>query len=134
MRKGILLCLFLCVLGLVACESDPPAIAFTEIDLSQADAGSGEKLFQQANGASPPCSSCHLLEGSNGIAPSLSGYANRAGSQVRGQGAEEYSYWSIVRPARYLVAGFSNVMYAEYEKHLSAQDIADMIAYLLTFE
>ena len=46
----------------------------------------------------------------------------------------EYLYWSILRPGRYVVAGYSNIMYAGYEEGLEAADIADLIAYLLTLE
>jgi hypothetical protein len=46
--------------------------------------------------------------------------------------AEEYAQTSILQPAAYLVSGFSNTMYNQYGQHLSQQDIADLIAYLLT--
>ena len=60
--------------------------------------------------------------------------ANVAAARVAGQSAREYLYWSILRPGRYVVAGYSNIMYAGYEERLEAADIADLIAYLLTLE
>ena len=57
-----------------------------------------------------------------------------AATRVSGQSAEQYLYWSIVRPGQHLVAGYSNLMYAEYEDSLEAADIADLIAYLLTLD
>lgn len=63
--------------------------------------------------------------------PGLGGFSRRAGERVEGQTAEVYTYESIVRPARYIVRGFSNIMYNRYVEKLSQQDIADLIAFLL---
>ena len=68
------------------------------------------------------------------IGNSLAGLAAVAAERVAGQSAEAYLYWSILRPGRHLVAGYSNIMYAGYEDSLEAADIADLIAYLLTLE
>jgi hypothetical protein len=40
--------------------------------------------------------------------------------------AEEYTFYSIVQPSRYMVRGFSNVMYNEFAARLTPQDIADL--------
>ena len=122
------------LLVLAGCESDPPKVPFSELDFSLADAGSGEKLFNQSSNGAPTCVSCHALDGSKGIGPPLDGIAGLAGSRVNGQRAEEYLYLSIVRPAGHLVGGFSNVMYAEYEDAFEPLDIADLIAYLMSLE
>ncbi len=120
-------------LMLSACTSEPPRIALDELDFGLADAGSGEKLFHQSHNAAPTCSSCHAVAGQGGgIGNSLAGLAGVAGRRVSGQSAEEYLYWSILRPAKHLVAGYANVMYADYEDHFQAEDLADVIAYLLT--
>jgi len=134
-RLGIIVIL-LCSVFLAGCsESEPPAIPFSEIDMSVADAGSGEKLFNQSTNGAPTCASCHVVEGdSRGIGPSLAGIANVAGDRVDGEDATEYLYWSIVRPDRYLTTGYSNVMYTEYADAYVAADIADIIAYLQTLE
>lgn len=103
--------------------------------MSVADAGSGEKLFNQSSNGAPTCASCHVIEGaSNGIGPSLAGIATAAGNRVNGQDATTYLYWSIVRPARFLVGGFSNVMFVGYDEAYESADIADLIAYLQTLE
>ena len=131
----LFIAVMMCLLILAGCESDPPKTPFSDIDMSVADAGSGEKLFGQSNNGAPNCVSCHAVEGeSGGIGPSLAGMAEVAGTRVNGQSAEEYLYWSIVRPSNYLVPGYSNVMYADYETTLEAADIADVIAYILTLE
>jgi len=124
----------MCVALLAACNTEAPKIVFKDIPFDQADAGSGEKIFQQSNNSAPACTTCHTTDGSVKIGPSFAGFAERAASRVNGLSAEEYAYWSIIRPAKYIVAGYSNLMYAEYEKHLTAADIADIIAYLLTFK
>ena len=126
----------LAMMFLGACTAvAPPRIAFDELDFGRADAGSGEKLFFQSHNEAPTCSSCHVVKGEGGgIGNSLAGLAEVAGRRVSGQSAEEYLYWSILRPARYLVAGYSNVMYAEYEDSFRAEDLADVIAYLLTLD
>ena len=47
------------------------------------------------------------------------------------QSAPGNLYWRL-RPGQHLVAGYSNLMYADYEDSLQAADLADLIAYLLT--
>ena len=118
-----------------ACAADPPSGEFDALDLELADPGSGEKLFNQSNNEAPSCSACHTITGADsGIGNSLDGIAVVAGQRVDGQPAAEYLYWSIVRPAQFLVAGYSNLMFSAYEDSLEAADIADLIAYLLTLE
>lgn len=125
----------LCLLMLAACSAEPPSAGFEALDFEQADAGSGQKLFNQSNDEAPACAACHSLIGEDrGIGNSLDGIAAVAGQRARGQSAVEYLYWSIVQPGRHLVAGYANLMYAAYEDSLEAADIADLIAFLLTLE
>lgn len=125
--------LLLAALVISACSADAPRIAFDELDFELADAGSGEKLFNQSNREAPACAACHSVSGeSSGIGNSLAGIGDVAAERVAGQSAEEYLYWSILRPGRHLVAAYSNIMYADYEDSLEAADVADLIAYLLT--
>jgi len=119
---------------LSGCESEPPKILFDEIDMTFADAGSGEKLFQQSNNGAPTCISCHSIDGSRGVGPSLQGIGETAGNSVNGQSAEEYLYWSIISPSLSLTTGYSNLMYAKYGEAYEPADIADLIAYLLSVE
>lgn len=118
-----------------ACSAAAPRIPFEGLDFALADAGSGEKLFNQSNNEAPACAACHSISGaSSGIGNSLAGIAAVAAERVANQSAEEYLYWSILRPGRQLVAGYSNIMFAAYEDSLEAADIADLIAYLLTLD
>ncbi len=121
------------MLMLSACSTEPLRITFDSLDFELADAGSGEKLFNQSNNEAPACAACHLITGeSSGIGNSLGGIASAAAERVAGQSAEEYLFWSILRPGRHLVAGYANIMYAGYEDSLEAADLADLIAYLLS--
>ncbi len=129
------LAIALSLLLLSGCRADPPRIALADLDFGLADAGSGEKLFNQSNNEAPACSACHSLAGeSSGIGNSLAGIAALAGGRVPGQSAEEYLYWSILRPGQYLLAGYSNLMYSRYEEGLEPADLADLIAFLLTLD
>lgn len=123
------------VLLLAGCSVEPPRISFDSLDFALADAGSGEKLYNQSNNEAPACAACHTIDGAgSSIGNSLAGLAAVAAERVQGQSAREYLYWSILRPGQHLVAGYSNLMYADYEDSLEAADIADLIAYLLTLE
>jgi len=119
---------------LAACAAEPPRIPFADLDFSLADVGSGEKLFGQSLNEAPACAACHSLDGSAGIGNSLAGLADVAGARVAGQSAAEYLYWSILRPGQHLVAGYANVMYADYEAVLEAADLADLIVWLLALK
>jgi mono/diheme cytochrome c family protein len=120
------------VMLMLAAACSPAASSSGFAALPAGDATSGATLFtEQVNGA-PACSTCHTLDGSTLVGPSLQGYAGVAGTRVANQSAQEYTFNSIVQPATFLVNGFSNVMYAQYGRQLSPQQTADVIAYLLT--
>jgi cytochrome c553 len=100
--------------------------------LPAGDVANGEVLYNEVINGAPTCASCHHLDDQRMIGPGLGGYAQVAGERVEGQSAELYTYNSIVYPARYLVDGYQNVMYTEYGTRLSDQQIADLVAYMLT--
>jgi mono/diheme cytochrome c family protein len=98
----------------------------------EGDAAHGAELFTQSVGGAPACSTCHTTNGTVVVGPSFQGYGAIAGTRAFGESAEEYTHNSIIRPASYIVSGFSNSMYNQYERALSDQDIADLTAYLLS--
>ena len=103
------------------------------------DAARGEELFKQtaAGAASAPgCITCHSLEaGVQLVGPSHAGLAIVAGTRVSGQSAEEYLRESIVNPNAVVTEGFSEgVMYKNYGNELTDQEIADLVAFLLTLK
>jgi hypothetical protein len=79
----------------------------------------------------PACNTCHSLTETKLIGPGLGELAKVGGSRVQGESAREYIFHSIVEPIRYLVSGYTNLMYPDYAKQLSPQDIADVLAYVL---
>ena len=103
------------------------------------DAGRGKELFNKTvigPKSAPGCVTCHSLEpGKTLVGPSLAGIAGQAGTRVSGKSAEEYLRESIVNPNAFVVEGFpSGVMYQNYGKELSEQEIADLVAFLLTLK
>ncbi|MBL8131260.1 MAG: c-type cytochrome [Anaerolineae bacterium] len=119
------------LLLLAACSSggqDPAEVA----TLPEGDARRGEELFILSIEGAPPCSNCHVLAGPPNEGADLTGFGALAASRVSGMTAKGYAYQSIVKPAAFVVPGFSNLMYNQYEHRLSPQQIADLIAYLLT--
>lgn len=124
-----LIYLALVLMALAACSTGAASLPD---DFPEGDASNGAILFAETINGAPSCVSCHSLDGSALTGPSLQGYAERAGSRVEGQSAEVYTYQSIVQPAAHVVSGYANVMYTQYGDRLSDQQIADLIAYLLT--
>ncbi|MCB9449962.1 MAG: c-type cytochrome [Anaerolineaceae bacterium] len=94
--------------------------------------GRGEYWFKR-----PPaiCATCHALTPDVVIVgPSLAGVATRAGTRIPGMSAEAYFRQSILDPSAYVVEGFEDVMMKNFGQQLSADQINDIIAYLMTLE
>jgi len=126
-----------CLLAaLVGCTSSPkptqnwPQATFSPVS-RQGSAQRGEQLFTTGVNGLPACATCHRTDTVSVVGPGLGGFAARAASRVQGLSAEEYAYQSIITPSRYLVGGFTNVMFDKYGEKLTTQDIADLIAYLM---
>ena len=100
-------------------------------------ADNGQKLF-----AAQGCAACHSLKPDEKlVGPSLAGVAARAGDRIKtadykakATTGELYLRESIVQPGAYVTPGFPDgVMPQDYGKaKLNAQDLADLIAFLLT--
>lgn len=111
------------------------------VNLPDGDAASGEDL---ANGALG-CAGCHLLSATgpawlpDGDQP---GIGQRAASRIEEGGyngtastAGEYLFESTVLPNAYIVDGYqSNIMPDNYGDRLSPQDMADLIAYMISLQ
>ena len=120
----------LLTLALAACSGGTSEAA--EDGLPPGDSARGAALFTQTINGAPACSTCHTVDGSASTGPSLQGLAARAATRLADTPAEAYAYESIAHPAAYIVNGFGNVMYNQYAQRLQPQQIADLIAYLLT--
>ena len=109
-----------------AVVTDLPEVLQTELAaLPAGDATAGKMLF-----AAVGCSACHSLEpGVRIVGPSLAGAATRRA----GYSAPLYLYESFTRPGAYVVAGFPNgVMPPDFKQRLKPNELADVIAFLLT--
>src|SRR5512143_1016676 len=119
------------------------------VQLPAGDAAHGEQLFaqkvKQASGTNAPCTACHsLVPGEVQTGPSLAGVAGRAGTREPGKSAEQYIRESIQQPSIYIVsddpahnfkgANGKSLMPDGLGNQMSPQDLADLIAYLLTLK
>jgi cytochrome c2 len=99
--------------------------------LENADPERGAQLTQQS-----ACIACHNLDPSvTQPGPSWHNLAVTAAERVPDQSAALYLYTSIVHPNDFIVEGYpSGLMVPTFGETLSDQDLADLIAYLLTLE
>ena len=109
----------------------------------QGDAARGAQLFTQPvkfeRGDLQPCLECHALKENapspSGIGTNFYHLADRAGSTVPGQSAEDYLRTSIVDPDAFLAGGFQDgLMSRDYKTLLTPQQIEDLVAYMLTLK
>lgn len=124
----------------------PGAIALTFLagcaaGARDGDPLAGEKLFTgktpiaSTRGTVPACAGCHGItpDGRSPLGPSLWGVADRARTRVRGMTATEYLRQSVLDPDAVLVDNYQEgIMFRGYRDSLSEQQIADLVAYLLT--
>ncbi len=78
------------------------------------------------------CFACHRIGVENNIAPAFVGIAGRAAERKPELSAAAYLYESILYPAAYTVEGYPSSMPQDYPTRISEDDLADLIAYLLS--
>lgn len=133
-----------------ASDGGTPIAAFDAVgsdvtaELPEGDATRGAQLFNkdipQASGKVTACSACHSLDaGTTLIGPSLNGIGTSAADTVGGQDAATYIRHSIQTPGDFIVEGATfvtadgaSVMPVGLGDNMDAQDLADLIAFLLT--
>jgi hypothetical protein len=76
------------------------------------------------------CIACHIPDGQ--IAPPFEGLAERAAARRPPMPADAYIYESIVYPGVFLVDDFGDVMPHDFGAKMTDQELADVLAYLLT--
>jgi mono/diheme cytochrome c family protein len=112
----------------------PPVGTDLTTPLPAGDAATGEQVYKLGAG----CAGCHsLAEGVRIVpgpgAPSFFGIAERAGTTREGYSAEEYLRESIVLPCEFLAAEqVVCQMPRNFGERLDAQEVADLIAFLMT--
>jgi cytochrome c551/c552 len=139
MNKKMLLTMLVVtlVLLLAACGGGGGDTAESSGGSSVGDAANGETLYNQVtigSASAPGCVTCHSMEPDVVlVGPSHAGLANRAGSYKEGMDAEAYLRESIVDPDAHIVEGFTpGVMYQTFADELRANEINDLVAYMLT--
>jgi cytochrome c oxidase subunit 2 len=103
------------------------AEAAAEGQVLTGDPASGEQLY-----ISVGCNACHSLDGSAVVGPSFQGLSERAGTRIEGTSPEDYVNQAILHPCDFVVEGFTCVMPQNYGERLTAQNIADLEAFLLS--
>ena len=125
----LLVVLMFCSALLVACGGGG--------DTGGGAAAEGKTLFaEQVVGAQPGCITCHSLEAETVlVGPPMAGIGSRAGSSVSGVSAEDYLRQSILDPDAHVVEGYDpGVMVQVWEEELTAEQIDNLIAYMLTLK
>lgn len=77
------------------------------------------------------CVACHRA-GNAALAPAWDGLAARAATERPPLTAAAYIYESIVDPGVFLVEGYNDVMPHDFATRMSQQELADVLAYLLS--
>lgn len=103
------------------------------------DAVRGERLYKQTSigaASAPGCITCHSLEPDMVlVGPSHATVGSRAETAAAGKSAEQYLTESITDPDLIVLEGFSEgAMYRNYGRELTGQEIADLVAFLLTLK
>ena len=94
--------------------------------LPAGDPVAGEQVFHGYG-----CEMCHSLTGeSRSTGPTLLGIGAKAAERREGYPADRYLHEAIVQPCAYLVNGYPCIMPEEYGQQMTAQELADLIAYL----
>ena len=130
---GLALASLACSLGGNAASSPTPAspaeLQAALSALPAGDAARGQQLFTGIQ----PCHVCHMDQSIGPKFPGDPPLAARAAARRPGYSAELYLYESITHPDAFVAPGFqSGIMPGDFAKQLSAQDLADIIAYLKT--
>lgn len=141
MRKVLMVVVIVLALSLVlaACGGGGGEASETASGGVVGNPDRGKRLYEQTTigtASAPGCITCHSLEPDVVIVgPSHAGVGARAGTYVAGMSAEDYLHESIVSPDAHIVDGFTpGVMYQNFGAELNEQEIADLVAYLLTLQ
>lgn len=119
-------------------ETTPEAAGDTRFpsQLLMGDATHGQFIFENGLNGAPACVNCHSVTavGKVGFAlgPGLRGIADIAATRIANFNAQLYIEDSIRFPNDYIAPGFRGIMYTDFAKNYSDQEIADLVAYLMS--
>ena len=108
----------------------PTPTPFTEVG----DPERGREIFQNGGGVigNTGCKGCHSLGDVKTAGPPLKGISELASDRVPELSAAEYLRQSIVDPGTYILEGYKDAMPHYYQDALNEEDIAALVAFLLT--
>lgn len=140
-----LLAIFILIIGTACNSTKPSPLAATHTPRSTASTGDpvhGEFLFQNTSDASGRrCSLCHDPNSPTpGLGPYLYGIANVAAERSPDLSAEEYLRQSILDPSAIIAPAQSGLTWENmpmplgWSEVLSASEIDDLVAYLMTLK
>jgi mono/diheme cytochrome c family protein len=90
----------------------------------------GKQIYRQKG-----CASCHQIGSDGGtIGPPLTHIGTVAATREPAKGAADYLRESILDPGAYIVPGYPDSMSRGLGRGLSAEDLDDLITYLLTLK
>jgi mono/diheme cytochrome c family protein len=111
----------------------PPELQ-KEIDaLPAGNAAAGKQLIDDAT---VPCATCHKFDSPDKlVGPSLTVIGTEGATRKPGYSARAYIYESITEPGAFVVPSYQDgLMPPNFKEILSAQQIADLVAYLETLK
>lgn len=99
----------------------------------------GKELFSKVllgDRMAPGCITCHSLElNKTLVGPSLARIGTKARTKQNGLSASDFIIESIINPDAVIANGFeAGIMYQDYRNDLTEQQIADLVAYLLSLK
>ncbi len=117
----------------VVSREDFEAWVIQETGVSEDPVERGRTLVQRYG-----CVACHSLDGTRIVGPSWKGIYGNTETMTDGTTVtvdEAYLHESIIRPIAKIVAGYpANVMPLNYEEQLNDQQIADIIAFIMSLK
>jgi glucose/arabinose dehydrogenase len=115
-------------------QAEATSESTAQANIPQSDLrAAGEEIFRNGAAGAPACMTCHFLGDQTGaVGPSLRGLSAVAGSRVPGLTAEQYVRQSIVDPGAFLVPNYQNVMFPNFAKVLTDDQIRALVAYVMS--
>ena len=130
--------------SVVAAEPTPAPLVFSELTPEQINAGLPADFAAALAAADPSkgetvalvngCGGCHNTDPSVTMTgPTWHNLADVAANRVPGEGPAQYIYDSIINPGAYIVPNYpAGVMPATFGETIAPEDMANLVAYLLT--
>lgn len=133
LQLSVVLALVLALL--VACGGGGSTTTGTGSTGGSGDVNAGKALFaQQTIGANVGCITCHSLDGSQLVGPTMKDIGTRAGKEVQGESADQYIRNAILEPNAHAPSGYAVGVMPSYKGVVSDAQLNDLVAYLLSLK